>query len=281
MKKQIAMTVCTEGATLQGGVALTREDISQMAGAYDPSLYAARLNLEHIKSLWPDSDFRHYGLVKSLRAVELTSGPLKGHLSLEANIELDEQQDARVFQLNRSGQKLFSSIEFYRQFPKTGGTYLCGIALTDTPAALGTQLITLSREQRGLPADAGDACYTTSLETAIRMLSADTPVPEMPAVSEPGFLSRISQLLRGQRQVSDTELKQLRDAVELTANELSSLKQQITCDALTDARLDLQQRTLSELRNELSALKQQLALTADDTPTRPLSTGIQYEQSEF
>lgn len=277
MKKQITLTVCTEGATLKG-FTVTREQIQDMADTYSLALYPARLNLEHINSLWPDSDWRCYGLVKAARAVELTDGPLKGRLSLEADIELDENQDARLFQLNRSGQKLFSSIEFFSSHPATGKAYLSGIAVTDTPAASGTQLITLSRHD--MPENAGEICRTSALETCIRTLTADTPAPQADT-RESGFLSRISQLLRGQRQVSENELQQLRDAVQLTAGELAALKQQLSLSASADSQPEQQQRTITELRNELSALKQQLALTPDSSPARHLSTGVQYENSEF
>ncbi len=277
MKKLITLTVCTEGATLNG-ITVTREQIQDMADTYSQALYPARLNLEHIRSLWPDSDFRHYGLVKTARAVELTDGPLKGKLSLEADIELDEDQDGRLIQLNRSGQKLFSSIEFYERFPQTGKAYLTGIAVTDTPAACGTQRITLSRS--GAPENAGKICRTSAVETRIHGLTEDTPQPQTDT-RDPGFLSRISQLLRGQRQLSEGELRQLRDAVELTANELSALKQQLSLITPAVSQMEQQQRTISELREDLSALKQQLSLTPDNSPGRHLSTGVQYENSEF
>ncbi|MDE9455788.1 GPO family capsid scaffolding protein [Xenorhabdus bovienii] len=52
MAKTIKLTVCTEGMTLNG-FAVSREQIQQMADNYNPRLYAARLNLEHVKSLYP------------------------------------------------------------------------------------------------------------------------------------------------------------------------------------------------------------------------------------
>jgi len=60
--------ICVEGATTDGR-AITREWISQMASGYDPKVYGARINLEHIKSVLPESSFRAYGDVTAWPAM--------------------------------------------------------------------------------------------------------------------------------------------------------------------------------------------------------------------
>ncbi|HCR3211487.1 TPA: GPO family capsid scaffolding protein, partial [Morganella morganii] len=57
--KKLQVIVCTEGGTLNG-FAVTRDQIQQMADNYNPQLYAARINLEHITSVLPDSTWRHF-----------------------------------------------------------------------------------------------------------------------------------------------------------------------------------------------------------------------------
>ncbi len=45
-----------EGDTCDGRV-ISADDIQEMADTFDPRVYGCRINLEHIKSLIPDSPF--------------------------------------------------------------------------------------------------------------------------------------------------------------------------------------------------------------------------------
>lgn len=49
-----------EGATTDGRE-IQREWLEQMAASYNPAVYTALINLEHIKSYLPDSTFNRYG----------------------------------------------------------------------------------------------------------------------------------------------------------------------------------------------------------------------------
>lgn len=49
-----------EGATTDGRE-IQREWLEQMAASYNPAVYTALINLEHIKSYLPDSTFRSCG----------------------------------------------------------------------------------------------------------------------------------------------------------------------------------------------------------------------------
>ncbi|EHP6061483.1 GPO family capsid scaffolding protein [Escherichia coli] len=51
-----------EGATTDGRE-IQREWLEQMAASYNPAVYTALINLEHIKSYLPDSTFNRYGKV--------------------------------------------------------------------------------------------------------------------------------------------------------------------------------------------------------------------------
>ncbi|WP_406705243.1 GPO family capsid scaffolding protein [Sodalis sp.] len=258
----IRLTVCTEGMTLNG-FAVSRAHIEQMAANYSPQLYPARLNLEHIKSLLPNSTFRHFGLVQALTAHELKDGPLKGKLALDAEIVLDTEQDADLIALNRSGQKLFSSIEYYDKFPATQGAYLSGIALTDTPAVAGTQLICLSARERGLPDDESPRFYTASLETTLTYVQQSQQDNAHDRQEGARFLSTIRELLTGNRHHDRNALKQLREAIELTASTCRDTVEQV--QALSS--------TTAQLATELSTLKQQLATQDPNLSYRPLADG--------
>lgn len=56
-----------EGDTCDGRV-ISADDIQEMADTFDPRVYGCRINLEHIKSLIPDSPFKRYGDVTALKA---------------------------------------------------------------------------------------------------------------------------------------------------------------------------------------------------------------------
>ena len=63
MKKKFR--VAKAGQTTDGR-AIPVEHINQMAANYNPATYNARVNLEHFKSMFPNSDFRCYGDVTGL-----------------------------------------------------------------------------------------------------------------------------------------------------------------------------------------------------------------------
>ncbi|EPC7545027.1 GPO family capsid scaffolding protein [Morganella morganii] len=276
--KKLQVIVCTEGGTLNG-FAVTRDQIQQMADNYNPQLYAARINLEHITSVLPDSTWRHFSMIDSARAFELQDGPLKGKLALEISATIDPVKDAPLIALNESGQKIFSSIEFLPDCPNDAakGAYLTGVALTDTPAAFGTQVITLSNRERGLPEDAKNT-YTASLETVVKMSAAEKQQAEQKSLAAE-FLDGLKKVLGFQRENSNHDIAALQEGINLTAK---------TCaEALTAMqKLTAEKETLSgevaTLKQELSALKTQLGGTDADTEQRQLSTGNGgYVQSEF
>src|SRR5690606_36075588 len=57
--------------------------------------------------------------------------------ALFAQLEANDQ----LVELNRKGQKLFSSIEINPNFAGRGQAYLQGLAVTDNPASLGTEML--------------------------------------------------------------------------------------------------------------------------------------------
>lgn len=120
--------VARAGQTTDGRE-ITRDHITQMAAGYSPEVYGARVNLEHYRAMFPNSEFRCYGDVISLSTEEVGD-----HLYLLAEIE--PTQD--LIALAKSKQKVYFSIEFYPEFADTKEAYMVGLACTDSPASLGT-----------------------------------------------------------------------------------------------------------------------------------------------
>ncbi|EFY7055580.1 GPO family capsid scaffolding protein, partial [Salmonella enterica] len=135
-----------EGATTDGRE-IQREWLVQMAASYNPTVYTALINLEHIKSYLPDSTFNRYGRVTGLVAEEIKDGPLAGKMALYADIE---PTDALV-ELVKKGQKLFTSMEVSTKFADTGKAYLVGLGATDDPASLGTEMLAFSASAANNP----------------------------------------------------------------------------------------------------------------------------------
>lgn len=50
------------------------------------------------------------------------------------------QPNENLIALNQKNQKIYTSIEVDENFAKTGQAYLVGLAVTDSPASLGTEM---------------------------------------------------------------------------------------------------------------------------------------------
>ncbi len=130
--------IAVEGATTDGRT-IERSWIEDMAAQYSPNTYGARLNCEHIKGYWPGGEFGAYGDVLALKAEEVEIAGNK-KLALYAQIEPNEA----LLALNKKGQKVYTSIEVQPKFADTGKAYLIGLAITDSPASLGTEALEFS-----------------------------------------------------------------------------------------------------------------------------------------
>lgn len=119
------------GETADGREINARE-LKEMAEQYDPEVYGARINLEHYQFLFPRSSGGGYGDVLELKAVPWEKD--KSKTALMAKLSVMPSLQA----LWDSGQKIYTSMEIVPKFADTNKAYLVGLAITDTPASLGT-----------------------------------------------------------------------------------------------------------------------------------------------
>ena len=118
------------------GREIKAEWIVQMAQNYDPNTYGARINIEHFRSVFPDGVFGAYGDVLALKTEKITiDGEEKD--ALFAQIEPTQS----LIDLNQKRQKVYTSIEVDENFANKGSAYLVGLAVTDSPASLGTEML--------------------------------------------------------------------------------------------------------------------------------------------
>ncbi|MEN4834249.1 GPO family capsid scaffolding protein [Pantoea vagans] len=225
-----------EGATTDGRE-ISREWLVQMADAYSPALYTASINLEHIKSYAPDSTFNRYGTVSALVAEEISDGPLAGKMALYADIL---PTDALV-ELVKKGQKIFTSMEVSTKFADTGKAYLVGLAATDDPASLGTEMLAFSAKAQHNP------LANRKLDPENLFTAATETVIELEAVPEekPALFTRIKAMFAKQQQTDAARFSDVHQAVELIASE------QQQYGARTDKALQEQTERLSRLEADL------------------------------
>lgn len=190
--------VGTEGDTTDGRK-IERSWIQQMADSFDRSLYGARVWLEHLRGTYPDSTFRAYGDVVGLEAREVEDGKL----ALFAQIDPTDDLVA----MNKARQKIYTSMEVDTNFARRGHAYLIGLAVTDTPASLGTEMLAFSaanpdasplKARKVSPDNVFTAAIPTTIEfeepmntNAPENKPAATPTP----TEEKTLLSRIKDLI--------------------------------------------------------------------------------------
>ncbi|MEX0546046.1 GPO family capsid scaffolding protein [Raoultella terrigena] len=240
-----------EGATTDGRT-IERAWLEQMAASYNPQVYTALINLEHIKGYTPDSPFRRFGTVDKLEAEEITDGPLKGKMALYAWITPSDDLVAYTRKL----QKLFTSMEVNTSFADTGKAYLIGLAATDDPASLGTEMLQFSASAKSNPL-AGRKQNPENLFTA-----AEETLIEWEEVQgeKPSLFARVTAMFTKKEQTDDARFSDVHRAVELVATEQQGLSER------TDQSLSAQDKRIAELeialqkqRTDFSALKQKLS----------------------
>lgn len=164
MKKSKLFRVATEGATTDGR-AISRTWIEQMARNFDPKKYGARVWIEHMRGLLPDSSFAAQGDVLSVQAKQEADGKL----ALYAQIQpLDS-----LIAINQKGQKLYTSIEVDPDFAGSGEAYMVGLAVTDTPASLGTEMLQFAAQNPNASPLAGRKVKPGNLFTAAEHFSLE------------------------------------------------------------------------------------------------------------
>lgn len=228
------------GATTDGRE-IQRDWLVEMAASYSPEVYTALINLEHLKSYSSGGEFRRYGRVTGLAAEEITDGPLAGKMGLYADIEPTPDLVA----LTKQWQKIFTSMEISPKFADTGKAYLIGLAATDDPASLGTEMLAFSANAAHNPLanrkkDAANL-FSAAEETQIEL----EEVPE----EKPGLFARINAMFSKKQHSDDARFSDVHQAVELVASEQQDFS------ARVDTALNEQAERTGTLEAELQDYK--------------------------
>ncbi|MCK0744096.1 GPO family capsid scaffolding protein [Chromohalobacter nigrandesensis] len=238
--------IATEGATTDGRN-ISAAWLQQMADNFDPNTYGCRINLEHMRGMMPDGPFKSYGDVTALKAEQGEDGKLQLYASIDPTDELKALNDKR--------QKVYTSMEVDPNFADSGEAYLVGLAVTDSPASLGTQMLQFAagagnesplagRKQRA------DNLFSAAVETAFDFTT------EPPADPGPSLTERVKALFRKHDAKSEAGFTAFRDELEQTLGLFVEKHQ-----ALAD---DLNARPSATAFNELKAAHDTLQTRFDE-----------------
>ena len=269
--------VAVEGATTDGRK-IERSWIEQMAASYNRTTYGARIWMEHLRSTWHDGAFKAYGDVLAVKAEEVTLDGEK-RMALFAQIE---PTDALVDIVNVQKQKIYTSIEINEKFADTGAAYLVGLAVTDSPASLGTEALQFAAQLPSNPLSArkqaAENLFTAAEPTSLEFEEIDEPENKVA-----GLFKRVSELLGKNKEKTvkdDAQFSELTEAVEELAAFSADMAAQF---AAGQAASEALQATHTELRAEFSALKKTLGATHDHSQQQrpPVSGGGQQVLTQY
>lgn len=256
--------VAVSGATVDGRE-IQPQHLREAAANYSPGVYAARVNVEHYLSPFPDSDFAAMGDVVALSADDITEGPLAGRTALYAEIEPTD----RMKTMTGEGKKVYSSIELHPQFALNGKAYVVGLAMTDTPASLGTERLKFAAQQRqqvqafhqrqGEP-----AMFTEAIEAELIGLSEQR--------SDEGrqWFGRVMGIIGKGRKSDGEQFSQVREAVESVAQSHADLLDSV--NSLAQQRQQDSQ-TITKLTADLAALTGKLETQDNNFSQRQPASG--------
>lgn len=275
MKKSKFFRVAVAGSTTDGRL-IEATWIQQMAKNYSQNTYTALGNLEHIKGLSPSSEFCNYAKVEALKAEEVT---INGQKKLALFVQVTAYEE--LIELHKKGKKLFCSIEVNPNFADTGEAYLVGLAFTDNPASLGTQIMEFA-------AKTPDANIFSSRKQDAENLFTAAEEAELQfddsSDSEPtkGLFSKVLDWLKPQQEQQENknkdQFKEVSDSLEAIAKTFGENQTKVQ---KVETEFSQLKTKYSKLEKDFNDLKTKLEGEENPgTPPAPENTGNFSEQIE-
>lgn len=245
--------------------------IIQMAANYDPNIYGARINMEHIRSSYPDGVFGAYGDVLALKTEKVDiNGEEKD--ALFAQIEPTES----LIALNQKKQKVYTSMEVDDNFAKTGAAYLIGLAVTDSPASLGTEMLQFASGAKVNPFSDKKQRPENLFSAAQEVSLVFEEVKEQQSYSA-GLLDKVKKLFSKQEQndkKSAESFSEQEQAIVEIATETANQGKAVS-------KIENDFKTLNtaheQLQNDFTELKNKLSGEPNDEP-RPKSGNSKFSE---
>lgn len=253
--------IAVEGDTTDGRV-IERSWLEQMAASYQPVKYTARVNCEHFRSMWPGGELGAYGSVVDLKT-DTVNIDGEDKLALLASIE----PTSELVALNRKGQKLFTSMEVDTAFAGGDQAYLVGLAITDSPASLGTEMLAFA-------AGASQNPLADRKQRPENLFSAAAEA-QIEITDETSLVDRVKGMFtrnEAQQHDKNTDFTQ---AIEAIATEVTQLQTTFSGQNNGDnsGQITALSQKLDATNTELASLKQQLSNTPDYSQRPPAAGG--------
>ena len=238
--------------------------IIQMAQNYNPETYGARINVEHLRSVYPGGTFGAYGDVLALKTEKVTiNGEEKD--ALFAQIEPTQS----LIELNKQKQKVYTSIEVDTNFANKGSAYLIGLAVTDSPASLGTEMLKFAAGAKENPLN-NKKQRPENLFTAAAEATLEFEEVKEPQSYSAGLLDSVKKLFTKQKKAEEKTAESFSEqeqAIIEIATETSKQGQAVT--DLEEKYTNLSNEH-SQLQKDFNELKSKLGGEEEHEP-RPKS----------
>jgi hypothetical protein len=259
--------VAVEGATTDGRV-IDRSFIEQMAANFDPQVYGARIWMEHLRSTWSAGEFKAYGDVTAVKAEEITLGGAK-KLALFAQISPTPELVA----MNKARQKIYTSIEINPKFADTGEAYLVGLAVTDSPASLGTEVLSFAAKNPSQNPYASrkqdpDNLFTAAEETTLEF--EEILQPETEGITLSDTIKNMLKRFSTKTTSDDARFGELVGAVETLATHANLSADEFAAEK---TRVDTLEAALKQTTEDFAAFKQHVESTDANPTHRPTAAG--------
>jgi hypothetical protein len=265
-RKSKFFRVAVEGATTDGRK-IERSWLAEIAKNYSPEKYGARIFMEHIRGLNPEWGFKCMGDVLSVKT-ETVKIDGQDRLALFAQI----QPTDAMLELNKAGQKIYSSIEVNPDFAGSGEAYLVGLGITDSPASLGTEILAFAAQNP----DANP--FTSRKQAPENLFSAaelvEIELEEAPSEPGPSLVERITGIFNRKANTDDARFSDVHKAVEHVAQaaaDIGGQVKQLGAD-FASLREDLKKHS-TENERAVADLAQKIDHTPNSDPARPSATG--------
>ncbi|MFY1920939.1 GPO family capsid scaffolding protein [Achromobacter xylosoxidans] len=278
MKKDRWFTVATEGQTTDGRN-IQRTWLEEIAATYNRDKYGARIWMEHIRGVVPESPFCAYGDVLAVRTEEND----EGKLTLQAQLD----PTPALVSMTKGRQKIYTSIELQEDFAGTGKCGLVGLGVTDSPASLGTSILQFAAKNPASNPLAGrkqspENLFSSLLETPLNFDEEAKPTDDT-AKALQGFAAFFRSLLPGQSQAAAPQPPQMAAApIDVAAatqafNALEAAIKKTTGDlaaAVTKVTNEMAEfKKNAATAKELAELRAQLDKTPGNYSQRPPAAG--------
>ncbi|EGG5342657.1 phage capsid scaffolding (GPO) serine peptidase family protein [Escherichia coli 2726800] len=234
-----------EGDTCDGRI-ISASDIQEMADTFDPRVYGCRINLEHIRGLFPDGDFKRLGDVVELKAEKIDDdSALNGKWALFAKITPTDD----LIAMNKKLQKVYTSMEIQPNFANTGKCYLVGLAVTDDPASLGTEYLEFCRNAKNNPLNRFKANPENLISAATL---AELEFEDQPETVFTALADKVKAIFSRKQVSDDARLNDVHEAVTTVSEHVQT-------------NLTKQDERLSAMETAFATFKQELTGKVEET----------------